>query len=518
VSGTKPSARLWVAVAALAFAATMAPIWWPRFLPLLDLPNHLGTIALWHRLSDPSWRYSNYYEYNRIPVPYWGYWYPTHLLAYLFSVETANKIYLTLYAAAVPASAYVFARRFNRDPRLALLTFPLVFNTNFGYGFISYCAGLPLVLFGLVVLDRQLAQPSARRLAVLFLVTVGTFALHVLPWMLFGVCAAVVLLARARPWRRGVSAALVLASTVPMAAFTFALSRRALPHGRQVFHPRLLGRFERLNELLREVPNRVVVTWPGWTDVAILVGLAAVWVAIYAANLAARRGTRAPRTAAAWVPELCFAVALGAYVFLPYRTYEPFDWWYVGPRLLTPTLLFGALLARGPIAGARTWLLAPLVALAIAYPLLLARQFRQFDERAQRFAHLMERVPRGSSTLVLLVPPMDDEAVDGFFVPYNDFHSYAQLLGGGYNPYREYFAFGFPVLSKPAARLPAPPFFEPMEFDQTRHGSYYDFVMTVHEPVDHFFFGDYASRVPLIGKSMPFRLYATRGIGASGGK
>src|SRR4051794_8432326 len=61
----------------LAFAVlwlcALVPIWRPRFLPLLDLPNHIDAIAIWHRFHIASWRYNEFYKLNLLPVPYWGY-------------------------------------------------------------------------------------------------------------------------------------------------------------------------------------------------------------------------------------------------------------------------------------------------------------------------------------------------------------------------------------------------------------------------------------------------------------
>ena len=70
---------LWALFAAL-WICTLVPLWVPRFLPLLDLPNHLDAIAIWHRYGHPDWGYSKYYDLNLIPLPYWGYFFPVQSL------------------------------------------------------------------------------------------------------------------------------------------------------------------------------------------------------------------------------------------------------------------------------------------------------------------------------------------------------------------------------------------------------------------------------------------------------
>src|SRR3954467_13162544 len=72
-----------VIVFAALWVFALIPLWAPRFLPLLDLPNHLDAIAIWHRYGSPEWGYSKYYDLNLIPLPYWGYFFPVHILSYV---------------------------------------------------------------------------------------------------------------------------------------------------------------------------------------------------------------------------------------------------------------------------------------------------------------------------------------------------------------------------------------------------------------------------------------------------
>src|SRR5438067_7487967 len=145
--------RLFFATCAVLWICAIVPLWAPRFLPLLDLPIHLDAIAIWHRYHDLGWGYAKFYDLNLIPLPYWGYFFPVHLLSYVFPIEIANKIYLSLYAALLPLSVAALAERMGRNRWLSLFSFPLVFNMNFSYGFITFCIGLVVLSFAIVVLD-----------------------------------------------------------------------------------------------------------------------------------------------------------------------------------------------------------------------------------------------------------------------------------------------------------------------------------------------------------------------------
>ena len=134
----------------LGVAIAMLPLWVPRLLPFLDLPNHLAAISIWNHYHVPEWGYQKYYLLSTPLVPYWGYYFPVHVLSYIFQIETANKVFLSFYAASIPFSVALAAKQFNRNPWVSILSLPFIFNYNLMYGFISYCAGLPCMLVGLV--------------------------------------------------------------------------------------------------------------------------------------------------------------------------------------------------------------------------------------------------------------------------------------------------------------------------------------------------------------------------------
>jgi hypothetical protein len=50
--------RLFVVVFALCAVAALGPIWRVRFLPLLDQPNHISSVYIWHYFNDPAARLS----------------------------------------------------------------------------------------------------------------------------------------------------------------------------------------------------------------------------------------------------------------------------------------------------------------------------------------------------------------------------------------------------------------------------------------------------------------------------
>ncbi len=499
--------RSWMAwgLTAILVAVTLFSLWAPRFLPLLDLPNHLAFISVWARLEDPSWGYDRFYEYNRMPVPYWGYYYAARLLSYLLSVEAANKVVLSLYALALPASLAVFARRFDRDPRVALLAFPLIFNFSFGLGFLSFCCGLPLILFSLVAVDRAVERPSVLRLVLVFVSALATYFMHPLPWVMLGLCALVLVALRAGTIRRGLLVTAVLASSAAVSGACAILSQRTLKDVGGT-SAGFSARYEGARALLTNLPDRIAVTWPSQVD-GVLLGLWGAVLVLLAGAYVLLRPVRGLRRGD-WIPEACLGVAIVAYAACPTHTYKPVWWWMVGPRLVTTIALFWLTLVPARL-GRRASALVFIGGLAGAiYIAALGARFLAFDSRARGIADVMSDVPRGSSTLFVQPQSDDDDAVDRWYDPYAQFHSYAQVLGGGFDPYM--FHHGFPIrLRQGVTPLAAPHFFRQREFRFSTHARGYDFVVTRAELRDYAMFGDAQGRARLVKQSGAFRLYST---------
>ena len=145
-----------------AGAAALAPLFAARYLPLLDAPNHLGAIAIWHHYDDPLFGFSRHYELNLQPVPYGGYFGGVHLLSYLLPIEWANKLFIALVLVALPASLAVYLAAHRRPPVLALAALPLGWSNFMALGFFAFLAGVALLLLALALLARTAARPCSR--------------------------------------------------------------------------------------------------------------------------------------------------------------------------------------------------------------------------------------------------------------------------------------------------------------------------------------------------------------------
>jgi hypothetical protein len=498
--------RLVVTFAAL-WGVSLVPLWLPRFLPLLDLPNHLGAIAIWHRYREAAWGYSKYYDLNLLPLPYWGYFFPVHMLAYLMPIEVANKIYLSAYALALPVGAALLAHRMGRSPWLALFAFPLIFNMNFMFGFITFCAGMAFLFYALFALDRFLERPTGASGAAVALLSIGLYLMHVLPWLFFGVAAMVLLFCHGWHPRRIAAAAALMLPSLLLGIYGFKASANgttAVVQGPLQWDAKL----EKILGVMQAVPVRLLTSWS--TDdkpYYVLLLLTLLWLAL---ALTGRRD-ESPRASTGYPYrlELIALLSLLGALFLPMHQLKPVDLWMIGGRFVSLTALFAALLPAGPIRGRRMWLLGGVVAISIYYPLALAAHWQKYDRRAASFRRLIRKVPRGSSTLTLVMGDGTDPDCDPQAVPWLMYSSYSQYFSGGFNPWT--LSTGFPMIKKPGKELPSPAWKAPSTFRMDEHGVHYDYILIYNEGIDYSMFGpDDSGRAPLVAHDGAWRLYHIR--------
>lgn len=189
----------WVFAFAVALAAV--PLWAADALPLVDLPQHLHLISVLHRLNDASTLYPEFFTPRGELTPYLGYYYAVSALNWLFPLELANRLFLTAYVCGLPLSAAFLLRSLKRNAWPALLTIPFAYGDSFGWGFINYCAALPLALLTMGFFIRSLEDAARRRqwtvgltislvAVLLFHVQVFAFLGLALPWLLVSTPAA----------------------------------------------------------------------------------------------------------------------------------------------------------------------------------------------------------------------------------------------------------------------------------------------------------------------------------------
>jgi hypothetical protein len=442
---------LWLALTVVV----LVPVWSQRLLPMLDTPNHLALVRGWHSFYDDSYKIAEYYDLRIRVVPYFLFYSAIHLLMYVFSIEVANKLFLSAYLVLFPLSILAVARALRRSPWLALSGFPLAFNQNWIYGFSSYLMGTVFMFFALAALIFYLRDGLRGHLVVLGVTTVLAYLGHVLPWFVFGCSAIALLVLHRRRWQLGLRAALAMLPSVALACVAVIGERSDKAYLKS---DEFVAAFRDFPTAVIEFERRVMELFPGNLDLVVF-----LVIAVTALGFVWWRGTRVAGADPVEDKQLPLLIILWGviYISLPYSIAKPMSWWYVSPRipsLMAPLL---CLLPAGRFIGWQRALFAPLVAATVALPLQLARLYTGFSRRNAPFMRLCAEVPRGTKVLVVVRgmmrgPLSEEKSGDpATSAPvYWHFSSWPMALNGGYGPY--VFNQGIPIRPKVGVTVTAP--------------------------------------------------------------
>jgi hypothetical protein len=448
---------LWVALT----CAVLIPVWSQRLLPMLDTPNHLALVRGWHSYYDPSYHIAEFYDLRIRIVPYFLFYWSIHMLMYLFSIEVANKLFLSAYLILFPLAILYLSRVLRRSHWLALGAFALCFNMNWIYGFSSYLMGTVMMFFAFAGLLDYLRNESQPGLFALFAATILAYLSHVMPWTLFGLCAIVLLvhhcIVHRVPLRRGLIAALAMFPTVVLAVTAYA--EDSMEKGYMKQGDGFAGVFREFPTAILEFPRRIMELFPGSLDYWVLAVISATVL-----GLILWKGTRVAEDSEAEKSELpILLTVLGIlYVILPYAMAKPMSWWNISPRvpsMMAPLIL---LLPAARPEGRLRLLFAPMILACVLLPLHLRTLYRDFSKRNAPAMELISRVPRGASTLLVVrgmmfgPHPEESSGDPATSAPvYWHFPSWPTALNGGYDGY--VFDQGIPVRPKKGKKLPAVP-------------------------------------------------------------
>ena len=505
--------RLRIAVALIASAMMAAPLWVGRFLPLLDLPQHLAitTVLLHH--DDPTWQLAAYFEPQRGELtPYWAHYLALEWLGRVMPVDSAARVFLSLYVVALPWASMALARALGRPPALGLFAIPLALNANLYYGFIAYCWSVVVLLWALALLARQLDSPRATRAAGLGVIAGALFFTHVQSFA-FLLLAAAVLIVRggaaphppeppralrqrdpgsraavalgrsAAIWTRALRAWPLAPAMLILFLPWLYLSTTSRPGAERYFAPLddPRAKFEAPLRRLAGLPSAVAGSYQDGTDDWLL----AAWaVALAAAAVAARPDThvaaRGPDPSAAGSgPDgpparggvALTVAALACYFALPLSIQGQ---WNIAPRFAwTASLILPCLLRRPP-----RWLPAATLALAAATAANAAWHHARFDREAGAIDRGLAALPRGARVLGLIYDSRGD-VLERW--PYLHFEQYAVVRGGGMAAHSFTANAPLPVRLRTEARVSAPGVWRPDEFRYDVHGAFFDHFL-VRDP------------------------------------
>ena len=155
---------------------TLLPLWVTPFLPLHDLPDHVGLAALvWDILQEGSLA-SQELALQTHPVPYLTLYVFIAILSPILGSLWAAKLFVLLCLMTMPWGVMVLLKSLGKDPRIGLLSFLLVWDFNLTWGFVAYHLGVGLVFWSLSLLHQLHRPRDLLKVVPLFLLAAHTHA------------------------------------------------------------------------------------------------------------------------------------------------------------------------------------------------------------------------------------------------------------------------------------------------------------------------------------------------------
>jgi hypothetical protein len=177
---------------AVVTAATAAPLWASRHVPLQDLPQHMAAISVLRRLPF-SPELGEYFTATLSRTQYLLVYLLGVPLSYVAGVEGAGKLLAALTVVALPYALRFVLRRTGGDERLATLAWPLAWNPQMMLGFLNFLLGVPIALVALGLFADPVARLERRRQLLLAMLALAVFYAHLVPYGLLGLGALLLL-------------------------------------------------------------------------------------------------------------------------------------------------------------------------------------------------------------------------------------------------------------------------------------------------------------------------------------
>lgn len=161
-------------------AVLIVNIYWivsSSVLPFIDLPFRLAESQIVKEYSNADFRFREYYL---IPTYLKSNTFHTYFcsLEIFGDVETANKIYYTLYVVILPLSVLYLIRKINGNIFYSLLSILYLVNHNVHWGFTGYTMSVPVLFLTFGFYHEYFINKKNKYLTVIFLSWLLLFFLH----------------------------------------------------------------------------------------------------------------------------------------------------------------------------------------------------------------------------------------------------------------------------------------------------------------------------------------------------
>ncbi len=197
----------WTLVFLFMVLLYILPVWVFKYFPSQDGPCHIYNSFILKHYNDPDYRFNEFYEVRKSPVPNWASHFSMMLFMYIVPPLIAEKLLLTGYIILMAASILYLlnASGKGRTP-LAFIGFPFIYNYLLLMGFYNFSLSVALLMLSVGYWWKHFDTFGWKNMAILGLLLVALYFCHLVPLALavFSIAAISVLSLppRFRKWKQ----------------------------------------------------------------------------------------------------------------------------------------------------------------------------------------------------------------------------------------------------------------------------------------------------------------------------
>jgi len=379
------------AYVALLLLLMAAPLLWPAFPPLDDVPTHMGRFRIQAGMADAP-TLASIFSIHWMPVGNLGTDLLVHLLQPLFGIEMATKLVIIAIPLISAAGLLLIAKEVHGDlPASAAFALPLIYGYSFQYGFINFSlgAGLAFLLFGLVLRYQRLKRPMAWRMLILLGSLLIYFA-HIFGWVVFGLLIVGNALYRhVTSWKISlpmVRAVVLEGLLLGLPLIPIVAWRSGDNRGETTAYFDILNKWGWIESAMRD-------RWTQWDGLSALGCVGLILLGLVGVARMNRRLL------------IVFLVMAGFYLFIPYAF---FGLIYADMRIAPLMMAIGIVaLAPRPAWGHRMASLIAVMALGFVAARTAATtvSYVRYAQDHERYLHALPHIPRGARVVAFVAPP-----------------------------------------------------------------------------------------------------------------
>lgn len=219
--------KMWNSAFLLLLMVYILPIWVFKYFPSQDGPCHIYNSFILKHYNDPAYRFDEFYEIRKSPIPNLVSHIIMMILMYLVPPLMAEKLLLTGYVVLMAMSMLYLVNGVERDRTpLVFISFPFIYNYLLLMGFYNYSLSVAMLMLAIGYWWRHYGTFSVINMVVLSLLLVVLYFCHlvslVLALLSIGSAAIFGLLPRFSRWRQTL---LSLLCMLPSVGLTYYYTR-----------------------------------------------------------------------------------------------------------------------------------------------------------------------------------------------------------------------------------------------------------------------------------------------------